>query len=117
MAPPIPGMKLTFSDDFNSLNLYSTWKPTDQKGNRYLPGNGELQSYVDPKYKDLGLNPFSVSDGVLNIKAAKAGGHAAKLDGQEYTSGMLSSYGDEGFSQKYGYFELRAQLPEGQGMW
>src|SRR5690242_13924476 len=72
MAPPIPGMKLTFADEFDSLALYSTWKPTDQWGNRYLSGNKELQLYVDPKYKGLGLNPFSVSDGVLNIKAAKA---------------------------------------------
>ena len=117
MAPPIPGMKLTFADEFDSLKLYSTWKPTDQWNNRYLPANDELQTYVDPKYKDLGLNPFSVKDGVLNIKAAKAGGNAEKLGGREYTSGMLSSHGPEGFSQQYGYFEIRAQLPEGKGMW
>src|SRR5690349_19315721 len=117
MASPIPGMTLTFADEFNSLNLYSTWKPTDQWGNRTLPANEEEQIYVDPKYKDLGLNPFSVSDGVLNIKAAKAGDNADKLGGSEYTSGMLSSFGPGGFSQQYGYFEIRAQLPEGQGMW
>lgn len=109
-------MKLTFSDEFNSLNLYSRWKPNDQWGNRTLAGNNELQLYVDPKFKGLGLNPFSVKDGVLTIKAAKAGGAASKL-GKNYTSGMLSSHGAGGFSQKYGYFEIRAQLPAGKGMW
>lgn len=116
MALPISGMKLTFADEFDSLDLYSTWKPTDQWGNRYLSGNEELQIYVDPKYKDLGLNPFSISDGALNIKAAKAGDNAAML-GKQYTSGMLSSFGSDGFSQQYGYFEIRAQLPAGKGMW
>jgi serralysin len=109
-------MKLTFADEFNSLNLYSRWKPHDQWGNRTLPGNKELQLYVDPKFKGLGLNPFSVNDGILNIKASKAGGNASKI-GKSYTSGMLSSHGAGGFSQKYGYFEIRAQLPAGKGMW
>lgn len=116
MAPPISGMKLTFSEDFNALSLYSRWKPTDQWGNRFLAGNKEQQIYVDPKYKGLGINPFSVNNGVLTIKAAKAGS-PAKLGGKKYTSGMLSSHGKGGFSQQYGYFEMRAQLPEGKGMW
>lgn len=116
MAPPKSGMKLTFGDEFDSLDLYSTWKPTDQWGNRYLSGNSELQLYVDPKYKGLGLNPFSINDGVLTIKAAKSGGNASTL-GKQYTSGMLSSHGTGGFSQQYGYFEMRAQLPAGKGMW
>lgn len=116
MAPPKSGMKLTFDDEFDSLDLYSTWKPTDQWGNRYLSGNKELQLYVDPNYKGLGLNPFSVSDGVLSIKASKAGNSASTL-GKQYTSGMLSSHGSGGFSQQYGYFEIRAQLPAGKGMW
>ncbi len=117
MAPPISGMKLTFAEDFNSLNLYSRWKPTDQWGNRSLSGNKELQIYVDPKYKGLGINPFSVSNGVLTIKSRQAGSNASKLGGKKYTSGMLSSHGKGGFSQQYGYFEMRAQLPEGKGMW
>lgn len=116
MVPP-SGMKLTFADEFNALDLYSTWKPTDQWGNRYLPANGELQTYVDPQYKGLGLNPFSINDGVLNIKASKAGDTASKLGDRPYTSGMLSSFGSGGFSQQYGYFEIRAQLPAGKGMW
>lgn len=114
MAPPVSGMSLSFAEDFNSLQLYSRWKPHDQWGNRYLHGNNELQRYVDPQYKGLGLNPFSINNGVLTIKAAKAGANASKV-GAQYTSGMLSSHGS--FSQQYGYFEMRAQLPAGKGMW
>ncbi len=116
MAPPIAGLKLTFAEEFNSLKLGSTWKPTDQWGNRYLAGNKEEQIYVDPSYKGLGINPFEVGNGILTIKSRQAGGNAAAL-GKKYTSGMLSSHGSGGFSQQYGYFEMRAQLPQGKGMW
>jgi beta-glucanase (GH16 family) len=116
MAAPISGMKLTFAEEFNSLKLGSTWKPTDQWGNRYLAGNKEEQLYVDPAYKGLGINPFDVTNGVLTIKSRQAGGNAAAL-GKQYTSGMISSHGAGGFSQQYGYFEMRAQLPQGKGMW
>jgi Ca2+-binding RTX toxin-like protein len=40
---------MTFHDEFNTLNLYSTWKPTDGWGNRTLIGNKELELYVDPQ--------------------------------------------------------------------
>jgi hypothetical protein len=35
--------------------------------------------------------------------------------GYGYTSGVLTTQG--AFSQTYGYFEVRAQVPEGQGLW
>src|SRR6185295_5699228 len=35
--------------------------------------------------------------------------------GAEYTSGMLNTLGS--FEQKYGYFEMRAQLPTSAGAW
>jgi beta-glucanase (GH16 family) len=115
----MPGMSdlvMTFADEFNTLNLYSTWSPDDGWGNRTLIGNQEEQLYVDPQYKGLGLNPFSVNNGVLTISAAKAPSSIVpQLDGYKYTSGMLSS--DGSFTQQYGYFEIRAQVSDQQGMW
>ena len=36
------------------------------------------------------------------------------INNYEYTSGLINSYYT--FSQTYGYFEMRAQLPKGQGL-
>jgi beta-glucanase (GH16 family) len=33
----------------------------------------------------------------------------------EYTSGCISTWGT--FAQQYGYFEIRARMPEGRGLW
>ncbi len=115
-ALPASDLVLTFADEFDTLNLYSTWKPHDGWGNRTLIGNKELELYVDPQYKGLGLNPFSVQDGILTITAAKADPSlVSQLGGYKYTSGMLSSHAS--FAQQYGYFEMRAQMTTEQGMW
>ena len=37
------------------------------------------------------------------------------LEGQKYLSGLLTTYNS--FSQLYGYFEIRAQIPAGKGYW
>lgn len=120
---PLSGLKLTFNEEFNSLSLNTgskatagnTWRPHDAWGNRKL-GN-ELQLYVDPGYKGLGLNPFSVKNGVLDIKAWRTPGHVlSQVGNQKYLSGEITTAGT--FSQKYGYFEMRAKMPEaGKGMW
>ena len=117
-------MRLTFRDEFNSLSLDTGTAATDPKfwnssmHNGYvrsLSGNKELQIYADPDYKGLGVNPFSVNDGILSIKAAPASTAVKNATGYGYTSGVLTSQG--AFSQQYGYFEVRAQVPEGQGLW
>ena len=114
--PSLSDLTLTFADEFNTLDLYSKWNPYDGWGNRTLPANQEQQIYVDPQYKGLGINPFSVQDGVLTITAAKAASSLVpQLDGYQYTSGLLSSH--DSFSQQYGYFEVRAQMTDQQGMW
>ena len=52
--------------------------------------------------------------GVLSITAAKADPSIKPyINNYEYTSGMINSY--YSFSQTYGYFEMSAQLPKGQG--
>jgi serralysin len=125
------GLHLTFDDEFNSLSLNmgtastagGTWTTYFSGfGVRSLTGNHEQEIYVDPSFagtsgSPLGLNPFSVQNGVLTITAAPApAADLPYLSGFQYTSGMLNT--ENSFSQTYGYFDMRAELPAaGQGMW
>jgi beta-glucanase (GH16 family) len=113
----------TFSDDFNSLSLrdgtQGTWDAkywwAPEKGST-LSG-GELQWYVNPSYgPTASANPFSVENGVLNI-TAKPTSDAIRwqVDGHDYTSGLLTTHSS--FSQTYGYFEMRADMPNDAGAW
>ena len=83
--------------------------------------NGEQQIYVDPGYEGrgmvpLGLNPFKVRDGVLSIVASRIPSDLKEvLFSNEYVSGVLTT--QKSFSQKYGYFEIRAKMPLGTGVW
>lgn len=102
------GFELTFSEEFDSLDV-SAWGP----GTRWIahtPWNGDFGdgSFADPR---PGF-PFTVEDGVLRIEARKA-------DDGSWESGLLASVDREwnGFAQQYGYFEIRAKLPEGPGLW
>ncbi len=126
----------TFDDEFNSISLYNSstgsgvWKTSFISGNqtgsqsftsRTLAPNAEQEIYVDPSYAGngstaLGLNPFSISNGVLTITAANTPtSDLAALSGFKYTSGLLTT--EKSFSQTYGYFEMKAELPAGQGVW
>ncbi|KKC27753.1 family 16 glycosylhydrolase [Sphingomonas sp. SRS2] len=126
-------LKQSFSDEFNTLNLWTgdnsgVWKTWYGGGtyksnldNRTLRGNGELQVYVDPQLKgtgaaELGLNPFSLDNGILTITATNTSSSAeAALWGYDYMSGALTTRGTWG--QTYGYFEARLQLPDDKGAW
>jgi hypothetical protein len=107
-------MIMTFDDEFNTL----VSSPNGEIGwmSRYTYGrtqNYEVQYYSDPS---VGVNPFSVKDGVLTITAAPADPDIV-YNGQTktYTSGVLTTY--HSFAQLYGYFEIRADLPAGKGFW
>jgi beta-glucanase (GH16 family) len=114
----------TFSDDFNTLSLHSGttgtwdakywWAPTQGST---LSGNGEQEWYINPAYAPTAsVDPFSVSNGVLTISAEKTPTSIKPLVGNaNYTSGMLNTYST--FSQTYGYFEMRADMPSNQGTW
>ncbi|MCR5880054.1 family 16 glycosylhydrolase [Phenylobacterium sp. J367] len=114
----------TFVDNFDSLQIGSVWKTNfgyagDGLNSFTLPRNGEQQIYVSPDFKgtadwSLGLNPYAVKDGVLTITAQPVSAETSgKMWGYQYASGMLDSH----YQQTYGYFEIRAELPHGQGLW
>ncbi|MER8571412.1 family 16 glycosylhydrolase [Mesorhizobium sp. M1338] len=117
-------LQLTFSDEFNTLNLWNgssgTWDSNFWWGaanGSTLTSNNELQWYIDTSYAPTSsVNPFSVEDGVLTITAARAP-EAIKpyINNYQYTSGLLTTH--ESFAQTYGYFEIRADMPEKQGAW
>ena len=132
----LAGVSTSFDDEFNSLSLYNpttgtgTWKTNFSSGNqtganswtsRTLQPNAEQEIYVDPSYAGngttaLGLNPFSINNGVLTITAANTPTQdLAALNNFKYTSGLLTT--EKSFSQTYGYFEMKAELPSGQGVW
>lgn len=121
-------LTLGFGDEFNALNLdarHGGWRTEYGNGNpgsvasHTLPGEAEV--YTDPGWtgtgsQPLGVNPFAIHDGVLSITAAPASDAIKPLiDGHTYTSGLLTS--KFSYSQQYGYFEIRAALPAGDGLW
>ena len=118
---------LTFADEFNSLSLWNgvsgTWSTTFwyhdalTANGGSLPSNGEQEWYINANYAPTaGVRPWTVADGVLTLSAAPADASIQPLiNGYKYTSGEINSY--QSFSQTYGYFEMRAELPQGQGLW
>jgi beta-glucanase (GH16 family) len=131
------GLQRTFFDDFNQLDLSAngwapffdggfdedthTWLGYDNPNKRTLKGNKEQQIYVDQEYKgrseeSLNLNPFFLKEGVLNIVAQRTPASLKKsLYGYQYYSGLITTR--KSFAQRYGYFEMRAKLPEGKALW
>ena len=94
---------LKFHDEFNGTTLNRTkWSTTYPWGARTNAGNHELEYYTD--------NAFQVADGVLKIRADQHRTH-----GFNYTSGIITSYAS--FNLTYGYVEIRARVPAGQGLW
>jgi beta-glucanase (GH16 family) len=121
---------LMFSEEFDTFRPWrgrsGVWRTTYGDGThegldrRSLPTNGELQLYVDPDIQGprglLGLNPFSLNRGVLEITAVPTPGELRPLLlNYAYMSGLITS--QPSFSQTYGYFEMRARLPQGKGLW
>ena len=94
------GMTLTWSDEFNGSDLNLTdW--TYETGDHGW-GNNELQDYRS------GSNNTTVANGKLTITAKDD-----PMDG--YTSARLITKDKQTF--KYGRIDIRAKLPQGQGIW
>jgi beta-glucanase (GH16 family) len=105
---PASGMVMTFDEEFNDLSVSAGGPGT--RWTAHTPNNKDFGSaaFANPEGPD---NPFSVSKGVLRIRASKSNG--------KWKSGLLASVDPhgQGFSQRYGYFEMRAKMPSGAGTW
>lgn len=102
-------LKPTFTEDFNTLSV-SAYGENGSRWIAHTPWNGDFgdAAFADPQ---PGF-PFRTQDGILEIEARKdAAG--------KWRSGLLASATptNSGFAQRYGYFEMRAQLPPGPGLW
>ena len=94
------------------------WQPPGQgcvdKSSRTIDTDGSQYVLVDWTYNKV--NPFQLSNGLLTIEAARnAYPDDPKTAGRAYTTGVITS--EPSFSQRYGYFEIRTQLPAGSGLW
>ena len=89
---------------------------------RFTVINQEKQIYMDPAFggkagHPLGVQPFSIKNGILTIAAERADPAAVSpyILNFKYTSGCITS--ELTHWQTYGYFEMRARLPVGKGFW
>lgn len=101
-------MSISFEENFDTLSV-SAWGP----GTRWIahtPWSGDFGGarFADPQD---GF-PFTTEDGILRIEARRDEEGA-------WSSGLLASVDPDGngFAQQYGYFEMRARLPTGPGVW
>ena len=121
LPAPIAGMNyaLTFDDEFTSLGDISA--SSIYNGAKWYNGNDQccmgdsngLPGVMYPTvYDGVSIDPYSLmSGGGLNITLSKVN--------NVWYSGVMTSVDQtgKGFSQQYGYFEMRAKLPAGPGTW
>jgi beta-glucanase (GH16 family) len=108
------GWTLSWSDEFNGPDG-SGPDPTkwgnDVGGNGW--GNQELEYYTP------GSENAQIAGGVLTITARQLASGETSLPCSygtcQYTSARINTLGK--FSQKYGRFEARIEIPSGQGLW
>jgi beta-glucanase (GH16 family) len=105
-----PGYTLVWSDEFNSADR-STPDPAkwhyDLGGNGW--GNDELEFYTDHPQN------AHIENGHLVITAQEEKSITPKGITREYTSARIKT--QTLFSQAYGRFEARIQIPQGMGLW
>ena len=96
------GMTLVWNDEFDGPSINSNnWTFEIGTGN-WGWGNNELQNYQEDN--------TSIIDGNLVIEARRQ-----SLDNSNYTSSRLITRGKQSF--QYGRVDIRAVMPEGQGIW
>ena len=104
----LSGYELVFDENFDTLDVSGLGPGT--RWIAHTPWSGDFGDavFVDPT-PDF---PFTVENGILRIEARK------EEDGT-WRSGLLSSTdpSGQGFQMQYGYFEMRAKMPPGPGVW
>jgi serralysin len=122
----------TFADEFSGpLSIWDAesnptgrWRPdfgyqgSQGTGSYTLISNNEKQIYTSPYFRDhsgdFAESPFvSNADGTLSIWARASSN--PEIFGYGYTSGFIST--KPTFSQTYGFFEMRADIPSAAGAW
>ena len=134
----VRGLIETFDDEFTHFSWYAdgviggkpgggTWRThfgyagVQDRNSRTLASNGEQEIYVDRAFRGtakvaLGLNPFRIANGNLEITADRAPAQVRPyIWNYAYTSGLITTRGT--FAQQYGVFEARARMPKGRGLW
>ena len=106
----LSGYHVTFSDDFSSLSLNA-----HGPGARWITHTPWQGDFGDAQFSDPDQAVFKSTPDGLEIIASQG------EDGK-WRSGLISSaWADNnpnaGFTQKYGYFEMTAKLPDGMGTW
>lgn len=96
-----PGYTLVWNDEFSGTALSSDWVFDIGTGNSGW-GNNELQYYTNQNVRVL--------QGVLEITAKKE-----PFNTSQYTSTRIKTQGQK--SWKYGRIDIRAAMPQGQGIW
>ena len=94
-----PSPHLLFSDEFGGALDSATWATLTPWYTNYA--SGELQYYDSAN--------VTVSGGRLHLASMES-----SADGSTFTSGIVTSLPRAQFS--YGYFEIRAKVPEGRGI-
>jgi beta-glucanase (GH16 family) len=93
--------RLTFNDEFKGALDRRIWTPG--MASTGVPNSGEIQWYTPDEVEAL-------PGGGLRLR-----GDRRSFRGKGITAGAVTSA--EGFSQRYGHFEIKAKMPVGPGTW
>lgn len=104
------GWQQTFADEFDGTSLSNNWLYVDYWGTQSRLLTGEKSCYLSSQ--------VSLSGGSVYLTAVP--GTVADCPPQDvsniqYLSGQIST--TTSFRQAYGYFEVRAKMPKGKGLW
>lgn len=104
VVPP-PGHELVWSDEFTGPAIDRTlW---NVEHSTFGDGNEELQCYTSQN--------VAIEDGMLVLTGRREAVTCPNGDTRSVSSGKVST---EGLAHwRYGWFEVRARVPEGQGLW
>jgi beta-glucanase (GH16 family) len=111
----------SFDDEFQGSSVdWSKWSPAYWWAKDGSNMSGGLASWmVNPTYQPTAgatANPYSVSNGTLTIRIfpTPASVNSSAVGNSRFLSGQLTT--KDSFSQLYGYFEARMQVPAGVGV-
>jgi len=100
---PLSNMSLTFDDEFVQGSTLNT-----NKWNKVAMGGADGYNHEQEAYVPAGVQ--MLPGGGLRLQANKE-----NFWTNNYTSGEVTTYGH--FAQAYGHFEMKAKLPDGNGLW